>query len=214
MATLNSFSDIYAPGLSTLSDLLCIVAQPPSSFPCCPRPPSHHPSNLTSVYLVLPPTYFRHQHSSGNKVLVHSFHMPRPSQYSLIRSTRSCHLSIRALLSTSYINNNINNRLISFRDLRVDDFLYSDYCGPFFLLIEFHYTFSISYQILPYYVYYCCILIRYFLSCPLYFFPYSRTPLFLPYLNSSSVCLISFLLSINLRITVLHATGCSQCVKV
>ena len=32
----------------------------------------------------------------------------------------------------------------------------SPYC---FLLIEFHSTFSISYKILPYYVYYC-ILIR------------------------------------------------------
>ena len=29
-----------------------IVAQPPPSLFCCPWPPSHHPSSLTSVYLV------------------------------------------------------------------------------------------------------------------------------------------------------------------
>ena len=29
-----------------------IIAQPPPPFFCCPRPPSHHPSSLTSVYLV------------------------------------------------------------------------------------------------------------------------------------------------------------------
>ena len=47
-----------APGLSTLSYLSRIVAQPPPSFLCCPRPPSHHPSSLTSVFLV-PGLHFR-----------------------------------------------------------------------------------------------------------------------------------------------------------
>ena len=42
----------YAPGLSTLYYLSRIVAQPPPSFLCCSRPPSHHPSSLTPVYLV------------------------------------------------------------------------------------------------------------------------------------------------------------------
>ena len=41
----------YAPWLSTLSYLSRIVAQPPPSFLSCPRPPSYHPSSLTSVYL-------------------------------------------------------------------------------------------------------------------------------------------------------------------
>ena len=78
----------YLPGLSTLSDLSRIDAQPPPSFHCCPRPPSHHPSSLTSVSLVpslnlLPPSkpfwpYGTHPF----------FHMPKPSQYSLICSTR------------------------------------------------------------------------------------------------------------------------------
>ena len=36
----------YAPGLSTPSYLLRIVAQPPPSSLCCPRPSSRHPSNL------------------------------------------------------------------------------------------------------------------------------------------------------------------------
>ena len=38
----------YVAGLSTLSDLSRIVAQPPLSFICCPRPPSHHPSREIS----------------------------------------------------------------------------------------------------------------------------------------------------------------------
>ena len=51
----------YVPGLFTLSDLSRIDAQPPPSYLCCPRPPSHHPSSLTSVSLVpthhlLPPS--------------------------------------------------------------------------------------------------------------------------------------------------------------
>ena len=40
------------PGLCTLSDLSRIVTKPPPSFLCCLRPPSHHPSSLTSVPLV------------------------------------------------------------------------------------------------------------------------------------------------------------------
>ena len=51
----------YASGLPTLSYLSHIVAQPPPSFLCCSRPPSHHPSSLTSVSLIpalhlLPPS--------------------------------------------------------------------------------------------------------------------------------------------------------------
>ena len=51
----------YAPGLYTLSYLSRIDAQLPPSFLCCPRPPSHHPFSLTSVYLapvlhLLPPS--------------------------------------------------------------------------------------------------------------------------------------------------------------
>ena len=51
----------YVPGLFTLSDLSRIDEQPPPSFLCCPRQPSHHPSSLTSVSLVsahhlLPPS--------------------------------------------------------------------------------------------------------------------------------------------------------------
>ena len=36
----------------------------------------------------LPSTYFCHQHHSGHTVLIHFFHMPKPSQHFLIRSTR------------------------------------------------------------------------------------------------------------------------------
>ena len=49
---LETHSVTYAPGLSTLSNLLRIVAKPPPSLLSCPRPPSHHPSSLALVYLV------------------------------------------------------------------------------------------------------------------------------------------------------------------
>ena len=81
----------YAPGLSTLSYLSSIVGQARQSFFCSPWPPSHHPFSLTSVYLVpalhllSPSTPFCHT------VLIHSFHMLKPSQYSLIRSTCQLH---------------------------------------------------------------------------------------------------------------------------
>ena len=63
--------------------------------------------------------------------------------------------------------------------------------------IEFDYTFSICYKILPYYFYYYCILIRIdrlsglLFLCPLYFFPYT---LLSSYLLLLLLCLISFLL--------------------
>ena len=45
---------------------------------------------------------------------------------------------------------------------RVDDYIFFECLSPLcFLLIEFHCTFSISYKILPYYVYYYCISIWY-----------------------------------------------------
>ena len=49
----------FVPGLSTLSGLSRIVAQPPPWLLCCPRPPSHHPSNPTSVSLVPFPHWHR-----------------------------------------------------------------------------------------------------------------------------------------------------------
>ena len=63
----------YVPGLFTLFDLSRIDAQPPPSFLCCPRPPSHHPSSPTSVSLVPALTYFRQQHPSGHTVLIPFF---------------------------------------------------------------------------------------------------------------------------------------------
>ena len=45
-----TYSVISAPGLSTHSYLF--VTLPPPLFLCCPRPPSHHPSSLISVYLL------------------------------------------------------------------------------------------------------------------------------------------------------------------
>ena len=56
-----------------------------------------------------PSSYFRHQHPSGHTVLVHSFHMPKPSQYSLSTLLANS-LSIPALLRTSsFITLSIHN---------------------------------------------------------------------------------------------------------
>ena len=50
-------------------------------------PPAHDPYSLTSVYLVPEfHLYFLHQHLSGHTVLIYCLHMPKPYQYSLIRS--------------------------------------------------------------------------------------------------------------------------------
>ena len=57
---------------------------------------------------------------------------------------------------------------------RVDDLSFLEYLSPFFLSIEFHCTFSISYKILPCFVYFDSVVIGcrdFLLSCPLYFFP-------------------------------------------
>ena len=93
----------YASSVVTPSYLLCIVMLLPPSFLCCPRSPSHHPSNLTLVcasVVYLYSTDFCHQHSSSHMVLIHSFHVSKPSQYSLIHSTCQL-LSIPVLLCTS-----------------------------------------------------------------------------------------------------------------
>ena len=100
----------YVPGLSTLFDLSRIDVQPPPLFFCCPKPPPHHPSSLTWVYLVPLSNYFCHQHPSGHTILIHCSHMSKPSQYSLICSTRYS-LSIPALL-----------RISSFLTLPIRDF--------------------------------------------------------------------------------------------
>ena len=53
----------------------------------------------------------------------------------------------------------------------VDDCSFFNYLNPFcFLLIEFHQTFSISYNILPYFVYYYCILSTMSYAVGTYFF--------------------------------------------
>ena len=86
---------------------------------------------------------------------------------------------------------------------RVDDLSFFDYLSPLcFLLIEFHCTFSMSYKILQYFVYYYYILIRmwYAVRTSFFFVPALLlsilTPLFLP---SSSVSLSYFVLAVPMR---------------
>ena len=80
----------YLPGLSTLSDLSRIVAQSPPSFLCCLRAtftpsiqpylglPRKRPLLTSAINTLLAIRY----------LFIHSFHMPKPSQYSLNCSTR------------------------------------------------------------------------------------------------------------------------------
>ena len=60
-------------------------------------------------------------------------------------------------LDNNYKENDKNYILLIVRG-REDDLSFFKYLSPFcFLSIEFHSTFSISYKILPCFVYYCCI---------------------------------------------------------
>ena len=52
-------------------------------------------------------------------------------------------------------------KLIELYAAFLTEFAFFEYLSPFcFLSIEFHCAFSISYKILPYFVYYYCILVR------------------------------------------------------
>ena len=76
---------------------------PPPSSLCCPRPPSHHPSNLTSFYPVpafhlLPPSTLIAIRD------IHSLHVSKSSQYSLIHSTRQLLFYSIFLRTSSFLN--------------------------------------------------------------------------------------------------------------
>ena len=79
---LNSFSYKCTRAIHSFQSF----AHPPQSFRCCTWPPSHHPSNLTSVYTI-PALHSGHQHPSSHTVLIHSIHVSKPSQCALIHST-------------------------------------------------------------------------------------------------------------------------------
>ena len=84
---------------------------------------------------------------------------------------------------------------------RVDDLSFFGYLSPFcFLLIEFHCTFSISYKIQKYYIYYIVFWLGYDRRSGLSFVPALflsiLTPLFLP---SSYVSFSYFILAASMR---------------
>ena len=69
---LRSFLSLaHCRAASTVIPLLPKATFTPSIHPALPRSTSHPPSNC-----------FRYLHSSGHPVLVHSFHIPKPSEYS------------------------------------------------------------------------------------------------------------------------------------
>ena len=96
---------------------------------------------------------------------------------------------------------NLNTKLTNYCRGRVDDLSFFYYLSIFcFLLIEFHHSFSISYKMLQYYVYYY-ILTRMWYAVGTYFFrarfaSFHTLPLFL---LSSSVSLSYFGLAVPLR---------------
>ena len=88
-------------------------------------------------------------------------------------------------LNICYERNNLGCSFLLIGTGRVDDISFFDCSSPFcFLLIEFHWTFSIFYNILTNYFYCSFILFfygdmpsKFFLLCPLYFF-HSHASLF------------------------------------
>ena len=84
---------------------------------------------------------------------------------------------------------------------RVDDLWFFEYLSSFcFLSIEFHCTFSISYKILPYFVYYYCILVRMWYAVGTSFIR-ARCTFFHTHasLLCVFVCLIYFILAVPMR---------------
>ena len=85
MAMWNPINSIFTTA-STPSYLSCIVEQTLHSLVYCQRTPSHHTSNVTSVYPILGLHFLAwHQYRT---VLIHSIHVSNISQYYLIHSAR------------------------------------------------------------------------------------------------------------------------------
>ena len=81
----------YVPGLSTLSDLSRIVAQPPPSFLCCLRPPSHN-TLLAIRYSSILSTCSNHLNTLWSALLANSLSIPallRTSSFLTIQSRHS-----------------------------------------------------------------------------------------------------------------------------
>ena len=78
----------YIHTVSNIHRLAHPSHQPQPSSLCSSRRSSRHPSNLTSSPHTRPQRTFHHHHPSSHTVLIHSLHVSKPSQYSLIHSTR------------------------------------------------------------------------------------------------------------------------------
>ena len=85
----------YIPGLSTLSDLWRSLRR----YSSVAQGHLHifHPAQLRSPSYSTS-TYFRYQHPSDHTVLIYSFHLPKPTQYSDLLANS---LSIPAILRAS-----------------------------------------------------------------------------------------------------------------
>ena len=81
MTAWNSFSYICT---RVLHSFICRAAS--TVIPLLPRPPSHHPSSLTLVYLVTDLCLL--PQSTPFWPLIQSFHKPKPFQNSMIHFTR------------------------------------------------------------------------------------------------------------------------------
>ena len=67
------------------SHTTCIAHLSPSSL-CYPWSPPYHPSNYITVYLII--TFTAFIIPSSHMLLVHSFHVSKPPQHTLINPTR------------------------------------------------------------------------------------------------------------------------------
>ena len=76
------------------SHTTCIAHLSPSSL-CYPWSSSYHPTNHVTVYRIFT-SHMLYHHPSSHMLLVHSFHVSKPSQHTLLADS----LSISALLLT------------------------------------------------------------------------------------------------------------------
>ena len=119
---------------SPLLPIFHIVAQPPPSSPCCPRL-SHtsHPT-LPRSTTYSNSTYIRHRHPSRNSVLIHSLHVSKLSQYSVIHFTRPLTFYFIIRRTSSFLTLSIRDtptQLLKFCNSRTFTFLLSALLIPY-----------------------------------------------------------------------------------
>ena len=81
-------------------------------LPTATFPPSIQP--ILGLPPYSPSAYFCHQHPPSHTVLINSLHLPKPSQYSLILSTRNSLYRPARLPTSSFLNTSSQEHSLSF----------------------------------------------------------------------------------------------------